>query len=130
MIKAILRSFLFLVLFACMDQGISQSVKTVSTSEFATLLNKENIQLVDVRTEGEYQSGHLENAVMIDFKSSDFETNTSQLDKSKPVLLYCASGIRSAKAAQKLLSLGFGEVYDMKGGMRAWVEEGRKTTKD
>ncbi|MCB9053053.1 MAG: rhodanese-like domain-containing protein [Lewinellaceae bacterium] len=78
-------------------------------------------QLIDVRTPEEYNEGHIEGAVNIDFYADDFEQQLQQkLDKGKPVLLYCRSGSRSAQSAEQMKALGFKEMYDLKGGFMAW----------
>lgn len=80
----------------------------------------EGVQLIDVRTPEEFTAGHLPGAKMIDWNSPDFDTQVGQLDKQKPLMLYCAVGGRSAQAAARLKSLGFSNVTDMKGGFNAW----------
>ena len=72
----------------------------VSIDEFEKLLSlTKNRQLIDVRTDEEFQSGHLKNALNIDINSSDFEPKIKALDKTKPVFVYCLSGGRSSSAA-------------------------------
>ncbi len=83
----------------------------------------ENLQLIDVRTPEEYNEGHIEGAVNIDFYGEDFLQQLEQkLDKEQPAMLYCRSGRRSAKAAEQMKGLGFKEVYDLKGGILDWKE--------
>jgi len=79
--------------------------------------------VLDVRTNDEYNQGHLENAVMIDYYKPDFKQRLAKLDKAKPVFVYCAAGARSESAAQALVDLGFKQVYDLQGGMNAWKKE-------
>lgn len=76
-------------------------------------------QVVDVRTPGEYASGHLDHASNMNYNSAEFKNQIQKLDKTKPVFIYCLSGGRSAKAAAEMMQLGF-TVYDMQGGMMAW----------
>ncbi len=71
--------------------------------------------IVDVRTKGEFQSGHLRNSVNIPVDS--LEQNINKLKKDKPVITCCASGARSASAMRTLKSNGFNQVYN--GG--AWT---------
>lgn len=86
-------------------------------------------QIIDVRTPAEYAQSHLQGAKNIDVKNQSFTTQIESLDKTRPVYLYCQSGIRSANAASILSQSGFQEIYDMQGGMRRWQAEGRKTEK-
>ena len=84
------------------------------------VLNK-NVQLFDVRTKEEYNLGHIEGSINIDFKNQkNFNQFFGKLDKKKPVYLYCRSGNRSKKSADILLEMGFSEVYDLKGGFIEW----------
>ena len=79
-----------------------------------------------MRTAREYQSSHLKNALQADWLNpQQFADRTQYLDKSKPVYVYCASGARSAEAAKWLLSKGFNNVQNLKGGISAWKMEGR-----
>ena len=110
------------IFYSCETNGQSKSL--VAPKEASDLLKKDqNIQLVDVRTSGEYKKGHLKDAALIDFYGN-FKSEVKNLDKSKPVMVYCAVGGRSAKAAKILRNAGFNEVYDMKGGIQAWNKSG------
>ena len=80
-----------------------------------------NVQLVDVRTSEEFNAGHIEGAINIDFKNDEvFYQSFQRLDKKNPVYVYCRSGNRSKKSADKLLEMGFSKVYDLKGGYIDW----------
>ena len=75
--------------------------------------------LVDVRTPGEFEKGHIENAKNIDWNGNSFNDKVADLDKSLPVFLYCLTDARSSAAAQVLESKGY-EVYVLEGGMMKW----------
>jgi rhodanese-related sulfurtransferase len=77
--------------------------------------------VLDVRTPAEYHQGHLAGATLINVLESDFEAKVQILDKSKPLFVYCASGIRSEKAVEILHHLGYGEIYELDGGFREWT---------
>ena len=110
-----------LLLVACN----SQSQNVLSPSEFkSTLAAKENAQLLDVRTPGEYKDGYLANAVNIDFQNPNFAEKIQELDKTKPVFVYCLAGARSAGAVKVLSENGFKEIYDLKGGFLKWTSAG------
>ena len=80
-----------------------------------------NVQLIDVRTSEEFNAGHIEGAINIDFKNEEvFYQSFQRLNKKNPVYVYCRSGNRSKKSADKLLELGFSKVYDLKGGYIEW----------
>jgi len=80
--------------------------------------------LVDVRTEEEFDQGHLCDALNVDFKAEDFETKILELPKSSPVYLYCRTGKRSESAATLLQELGFKNITNLEGGYVAYTEEG------
>ncbi|MBS1773330.1 MAG: thioredoxin [Bacteroidetes bacterium] len=84
----------------------------------------DNEILIDVRTPEEYMGGHIKDAVNIDWNGDSFEDKASNLDKSKPVFVYCLAGSRSAAAAEQLRKMGFNHVYELKGGILKWRAEG------
>lgn len=77
--------------------------------DYKELLQK-GAQIIDVRTEGEYNTGHIKGAVNIPLNT--LPTRLSKLKKDKPVITCCASGMRSAQAKSILRSAGFDEVYN------------------
>ena len=94
----------------------------MSVADFEKKINAaEGAIILDVRTPNEYRNGHLVNSTLIDYYRSDFKEAVNQLDKNKPVFVYCQSGIRSAKAARVLVESGFKEVYDLNGGYAEWA---------
>jgi phage shock protein E len=87
-------------------------------------------QLLDVRTKEEWDEGHLKGAKLIPIAEKDFaEKAKAALDPNKPVVVYCRSGNRSAKAATQLREAGFTTVLDMAGGIVAWQKEGKPVVK-
>ena len=89
------------------------------------LITTKQVQLIDVRTPGEYGDGHLKDAKNIDYKNQAFKDEISSLDKNKPVFVYCLGGVRSAAAANILHENGFTEIYDMSGGYLKWTSAGK-----
>lgn len=84
------------------------------------------VQLVDVRTAGEWKEGRLKGAKLITSTEPGFlEKAKASLDPAKPVLVYCRSGKRSEKAAAILREAGFVKVDEMKGGILAWKAAGK-----
>ena len=103
----------------------NKTFKTVSSTQFEQIIKTEKtVQLLDVRTAQEYESGHLKNAKNSNWNSDDFVASVANLEKSKPVLVYCKVGGRSAKAAQKLTELGFKNVINLDGGIDSWTSSG------
>ena len=96
----------------------------IDTEAFNELYKKSDVQLLDVRTAGEYAEGHLRGSVNIDVMGNQFLEKIDDLDPSKPVCVYCRSGQRSTNAGNQLIDAGFTEVYNLKGGILAWQSEG------
>jgi len=121
------RIFAIVLLFVCFCACSSDAQKAEMDSKaFETAMNSGNYQLLDVRTAGEYQMGHLKNSLQADWNNQEqFVDRIKYLDKSKPLLVYCASGVRSGNAAQYLLGAGFKNVQNLKGGLNAWKLEGK-----
>ena len=114
-------SFLFL---SCQGQA-TKPVQTLDVKTYAEKLkNTEKPQLLDVRTPEEFGVEHLENADNVNVNSPDFATKAAQYDKSKPIFVYCKVGGRSAQAADKLVAMGFTEVYNLEGGIMKWTTAG------
>ena len=107
----------------------AQSQTTIDAAKTEALLKSTSgIQVLDVRTPGEWQqTGVIEGAKKINFNSADFQTQVAKLDKSKPVIVYCAAGGRSPRAAAMMVKMGFTTVYDYAGGMNDWKAKGKKT---
>ncbi len=77
--------------------------------------------LLDVRTEEEYNQGHIEGAYLIPVQ--ELENRLNEIPVDKQIIVYCRSGNRSRTAANILMENGFGMVYDM-GGINSWIEKG------
>ena len=82
-----------------------------------------NFAIIDVRTPEEVAGGYIEGAINIDFYADTFEAELGILDKSKVYLIYCRTGGRSGPTLPIMEELGFLEVYDIEGGILAWIEE-------
>ncbi|MGA2854636.1 MAG: rhodanese-like domain-containing protein, partial [Verrucomicrobiota bacterium] len=72
--------------------------KNLSVEEFARMADDKRNVILDVRTPGEFQAGHIPGAVNLDVSASDFQAKAALLDRSKIYLVHCASGVRSVKA--------------------------------
>ena len=81
-----------------------------------------NAYLIDVRTPKEFQEGHLDNAININWFDPDFQQQVRALEKDKKIYVYCKKGGRSMEAAAVLDSLGF-KVIDLTGGYDAYTAE-------
>ena len=96
----------------------------VNVAAFAALIDTaETGLLLDVRTDTEFAMGHIRGAAQIDFYRNDFREELAKLDPNVPVYVYCRSGNRSGQAAKMMKSMGFKTVYNLEGGMGAWVRQ-------
>lgn len=95
------------------------SVKKISAAEAKTMMEDQDVIIVDVRTLAEYQEGHIQGALLIPNESIGSDPIALLDDKDAVILVYCRSGNRSAQAAQKLIKLGYKNVYDF-GGVIDW----------
>ncbi|MGB3330397.1 MAG: rhodanese-like domain-containing protein [Thermomicrobiales bacterium] len=77
------------------------------------------ITVVDVREQDEWRAGHIRGAIHIPLGS--LGERTAKIDRSKPVVTVCRSGMRSLRGADTLRAAGFEDVRSMAGGMNAWV---------
>ena len=109
----------------------AMAVPMISTLDAYNLIqkNKDNPDfiIIDVRTVDEFNSGHLANAINLDYYSPDFKSNISRLDRNKQYLVYCRTGIRGAAATQIMVDLGFKDVYNLSGGIVQWIQDGYAT---
>ncbi len=110
------------ILAACNSQA---QLTNLSVAEFEKGIAQNNIQVLDVRTPDEYQSGHLRNALLADWNNdAEFQQRVKALDKGKPVYIYCLSGGRSSAATQYLKQNGF-TAYNLSGGISAWKRDSK-----
>lgn len=117
---------LMFILASCTDSSAQEGLvsKAISATELEKIIkDRSDLQLIDVRTIGEYRQGHLAKSMLIDYYNPDFKSKLQKLDMDKPIAVYCAIGGRSNGASQILKLLGFKEVYDLSGGIQAWREK-------
>jgi rhodanese-related sulfurtransferase len=111
----------------------STRIIAVSAKEAANLIDNHDgdndFAILDIRTPGEFKSGHLPDSVLIDFYSKTFAEKISRLDKNKTYLIYCRSGNRSARSLGLFQNLKFQKVYHMASGIIGWNAEGLPLSK-
>lgn len=97
----------------------------LNPNAFRAAVNDEREEvLLDVRTPEEYNEGHIKGALNLDWNNENFEREAAQLDRDKPLFVYCKSGGRSAAATQALRNMGFTRVYELEGGIKKWQKAG------
>lgn len=97
---------------------------SLTPTQAAMLINRENAQLIDIREPNEYVAGHLCDARNIPAGSLAERAGELEQFKDTPVILVCQSGARSSAACSTLAKLGFSKVHSLAGGTVAWVEAG------
>lgn len=111
--------------FSCTYAQDKENGHSLTPQEFkAQLQQTPDAQLIDVRSPEEFSGGYIAKAHNINISSPGFDSAINTLDKSKPVFVYCLSGGRSAKAADKLTEKGFRQVYQLQGGLLKWKAAG------
>ena len=115
-----MRNFVLIIfiLLSCQD---NKKFELLKYSDFKKKIESSDVILIDVRTPMEFSQGHIQGSVNVDFKEeNDFQNYFENLDKSETIFLYCRSGNRSRKSAEKLIDLGFNKIYDLDGGFIEW----------
>ena len=111
--------FFFIVIFSCQTEN--KSFELLSYINFKNKIELSGVRLIDVRTPMEFSQGNINGSVNVDFNNEEeFLNYFNELDKTEPVFLYCRSGNRSKKSADKLINLGFSKIYDLEGGFIEW----------
>ena len=121
---------IFVSLFAltsCSNEG-SASIKNVDASTFISTISDPTIKVIDVRSLGEYSSGHLQGALNIDVESGGFDAGIANLDKTATYAVYCRSGRRSTLAAERMAEAGFTNIINFnRGGFAELAAAGAAT---
>ncbi|MCO6464541.1 MAG: MBL fold metallo-hydrolase [Saprospiraceae bacterium] len=94
----------------------------VDNNQFKSLLRDKKVQIIDVRSELEYDKNHIPGVKNIVY--TNLANKISQLDKNKPIVVHCQSGIRAAIAYSILKQNGFTDVSNYVGGMNDWLLNG------
>ena len=115
-----------ILILILISPALAADYKNLNVDQFEKMRASKTNVVLDVRTKKEYDAGHIPGAVLVDFNSPDFAKSIGALDKDKTYLVHCAAGGRSAKAAAKMVSLNFKNVYNLEGGYRAWEKTGNK----
>lgn len=105
-------------------RGRTSGVGSVGPVEATQLINRANAVLLDVREAKERQEGGtIVNAIHIPLGDLKNQLNRIEKYKEKPIIAYCRSGHRSATACSALRKAGFSQVYNLRGGIMAWLKD-------
>lgn len=126
--------FILLVIPACQGpetltapaeaQHVKTTMSNISPLEAQSRLSNSAAIVLDIRTPEEFAKGHIPGAVLIDYKSNDFDVRLAALDKSKTYIVHCQSGGRSGRSMSKFEKLGFENILHLKSGYRGWQKAG------
>jgi rhodanese-related sulfurtransferase len=118
-----MRNVFFLVLFSgfLSCKGQADSIAKVGPEDFNKGISGKDVQVLDVRTAGEFKTGHIQNALQADWNNKEqFTERLKYIDKEKPVYIYCLAGGRSSAAADWMRKNGYTNVVELVGGINAW----------
>jgi len=101
-------------------QGLGRGLKKLSPMDATQLINREDAVVVDVRTDGEFNQGHIVNAVNIPQKSIEEQLTKLNKYRNKPIIMACRTGQVAPGVGSTLRKNGFEQVYNLAGGLVAW----------
>ena len=99
---------------------LKKKYQSINIIEFKALQNDKDLVVIDVRNTGELSSGVIPKSIHINVMESSFTTKVKELDRTKTYVMYCRSGLRSARACQIMAKNEFKDLYNLKGGFIAW----------
>lgn len=114
-----------LLIVGC-DKADAQEVKSLSQEEFLSS-PPAGALILDVRTQGEFSSGHIPGAVNIPHDELASRLSELESESDRPLVVYCRSGKRAGLASSVLLEAGYTNVLHLEGDMNAWQANGRPT---
>ncbi len=113
---------LLIFIFSC-ELLNSPEINIISESDFNELQDSD-YTLIDVRTQDEFDLGHIDNAINLDFYSETFQKEILYLPKNEKIVLYCRTNNRSTKTANILKENGYRDIIVIRGGITEWVKNG------
>jgi len=107
---------------------LQAQLNNLDATEFKAKIAAEQVQIVDVRTEQEFETSHIKDAIPINYFEEEFWDKIERLDKSKISLIYCRSGRRSIRVCTLMKNGGFDpdKLFNLRGGMIEWMEQGEE----
>lgn len=118
-----LAGMVILVLLVTSCQERKSKIQFITPEEYSRLEQLDEVQLIDVRSVESFQELHIKGAQNLVF-DNEFSINLNQLDKTKPVAVYCKTGGLSKRCVEILRDSGFVKLYDLKGGLAKWQYSG------
>ena len=104
----------------------------ITVQQGKEMIDRGDVFILDVRTEDEYNAGHIRGSIRIpvqDIPQQELNKSLAEIPLDKKILVYCRTGGRSTRASEILVNNGFKEVYNMKGGITEWTNAGFEVVK-
>ena len=121
--KIIILTLLYFFNVSCKSQN-KENYQLLAPLEFLEKLKTtSNPQILDVRTSQEFITGHIKNAINVNWNGDKFNDEIKIFDKTKPIFVNCQAGGRSKKASERLQTLGFNKIIELDGGINSWENE-------
>ncbi len=98
----------------------SPSVNNIEAAEMKKMITKPKHKVIDVRTAGEFSSGHIKGAININVQNMSFKKRIKELNPEQTYLVYCRSGKRSSFACRIMANNGIENVLNLRGGIMNW----------
>jgi rhodanese-related sulfurtransferase len=125
--------FVFAGSVFCENANSGTVFKDLNGKEASAMIGKNSgnpdFIILDVRTKSEFDQGHVDKALNMDYYSASFKDDLNRLDKTKKYLVYCRSGHRSGETVKMMKTMGFREVYNLSGGAGELEKAGLKLVK-
>jgi rhodanese-related sulfurtransferase len=129
--SVIVANILLVVIVSGCLSGISPTEKVihvdVSVQQGKEMIDSDEVFILDVRTQEEYDEGHIMGSTLIPV--DELDRRIKELPRDKKILVYCRTGHRSLTASEKLETDGFTQIYNMKGGITEWKNAGYEVVK-
>lgn len=108
------------------DSGRNPAVILLTPGQARELLNSRarDLVILDIRTPGEFATGHIKGAINMDYRSGTFAREIGKLDRSKTYFVYCRTGRRTAGAIDIMTGLGFSRIVQVAGDIEGWKAAG------
>ncbi len=124
--------FMILTLVSALSGCVTRSPEKVQYTDISVqqakeMIDKGEVFILDVRTQEEYDAGHIRNSTLIPVQ--DLSKRLNEVPRDRKILVYCRTGSRSTSASEILVNNGFTQIYNMKGGITEWTKAGYEVVK-
>jgi rhodanese-related sulfurtransferase len=102
---------------------------SIIPNDATTMINRKEAVMVDVRSQADFNKGHIINAINIPSNGFADQLNVLEKHKEKPIIIYCGSGASSSQACTTLRKSGYEQVFNLSGGLMAWLNASLPTTR-